>query len=192
MHPIKQDVLRELGLYTRAADTGASTAFSLTRFLTPYLAASEDLSIFCDCDFLFTADIRTIVDQLEPDKAVHVVQHEYTPRQAMKMDGHRQVAYPRKNWSSFIVFNGAHPALKSLTPQLVNAATPAFLHRFSWLADHAIGSLDRTWNFLVGEYDAPADPPCAIHYTNGGPWFDNCQDVDYADLWLAARRALPS
>jgi hypothetical protein len=26
-----------------------------------------------------------------------------------------------------------------------------------------------------------------IHYTNGGPWFDEWQDCDYADLWLHER-----
>ena len=26
--------------------------------------------------------------------------------------------------------------------------------------------------------------PAAVHYTRGGPWFDDWKDVDYADLWL--------
>ncbi|TAN10704.1 MAG: glycosyltransferase, partial [Rhizobiaceae bacterium] len=25
--------------------------------------------------------------------------------------------------------------------------------------------------------------PNAVHYTSGGPWFKNWQDVAYADLW---------
>ncbi|MBV9993352.1 MAG: glycosyltransferase [Alphaproteobacteria bacterium] len=195
--PLRQTMLRELGLYTRAVETGASTEFTLTRFLTPYLAAHEGWSVFVDCDFLFTADIFALLDTLDATKAIHVVKHDYTPRQSIKMDGKAQAVYPRKNWSSFIVFNGAHDRVKALTPELVNSAPPAFLHRFSWVPDdEAIGAVPLEWNFLVGEYDKTPRPPAAIHYTNGGPWFDNCRDVDYADLWnaehdlvLAGRRA---
>lgn len=190
VHPIRQDVLRELGLYVRPPDAGSATAFSLTRFLTPYLAAGNEPSIFVDCDFLFTVDVRTVLDGLDRQKAVHVVKHDYVPRQSQKMDGRVQSAYPRKNWSSFIVFNGAHPGVKALTPEVVNAATPAHLHRFAWLDDDEIGGLDRTWNFLVGEYEAPEAPPKAIHYTNGGPWFERCRDVDFASLWLDEFNAL--
>lgn len=190
VYPLKQDSLRELGLYSRPADRGAATAFSLTRFLTPYLAAADDWCIFVDCDFVFTRDVWQVLEGIEAGKAVHVVKHDYTPSQSVKMDGRVQATYPRKNWSSFILFDGRHPKVKALTPEVVNTQTPAFLHRFSWLADEEIGALDRTWNFLVGEYDPPAENPAAIHYTNGGPWFENCQDVDFADIWLAEHRAV--
>lgn len=187
VHPLKQTTLRELGLYTRGEDK-ASTEFSLTRFLTPYLAAHDGWSLFVDCDFLFTRDVHDVLDGLSADKAVYVVQHDYTPSQAIKMDGKQQTVYPRKNWSSFILFNGAHPDVKALVPGVVNNQPPAYLHRFSWVSgDDLIGSLPLEWNFLEGEYRKPADVPAAIHYTNGGPWFENWQDVDYADLWLAER-----
>lgn len=190
VHPLRQDLLRELGLYTRPPDIGAATAFSLTRFLTPYLAADDGLSVFVDCDFLFTVPLTDVLGALAPGCAVHVVPHQYAPRRSTKMDGRAQTAYPRKNWSSFIVFDGAHPKVKALTPAVVNSATPAHLHRFGWLEDRDIGRLDVTWNFLVGEYD-PVDPaPAAIHYTNGGPWFAGCEDVDYADLWREEARRL--
>lgn len=185
--PLRQASLRELGLYTRAIDARASTEFSITRFLTPFLAATDGWSIFTDCDFLFTADIRSLAASLDPRKAVHVVKHDYTPALAIKMDGKAQHVYPRKNWSSFIAFNGAHPAVRALTPAAVNAAEPAYLHRFAWVEDEDIGTLDRGWNFLVGEYPKPRSLPQAIHYTNGGPWFDNHVNVDYGDLWLAER-----
>jgi hypothetical protein len=191
VHPLRQEALRELGLYTRAADLPASTAFSLTRFLTPYLAAHDGWSLFADCDVLFTTDVRRMIQGADPARAVHVVQHDYVPRQAVKMDGQVQAAYPRKNWSSVMLFNGAHPAVRALTPEVVNSATPAQLHRFHWLADDdAIGALDPAWNFLVGEYEPPARVPFGIHYTNGGPWFTETQEVDYAGLWEAERRML--
>lgn len=187
VYPLKQGTLRELGLYTRPQDKGATTEFSLTRFLTPYLAAHEGWSIFVDCDFLFTKDIYDLQPLLAPDKAIAVVQHDYQPAQAIKMDGKSQTTYPRKNWSSFIAFNGANPHVKALTPAVVNNESPAFLHRFTWAPDAEIGALPLGWNFLVGEYPLPAEVPSAIHYTNGGPWFENCRDVDYADLWTAER-----
>lgn len=188
--PLKQSAVRELGLYTREADKGSSTEFSLTRFLTPYLAAYDGWSIFVDCDFLFTTDVFALLEQLDPAKAAYVVQHDYTPAQTIKMDGRTQSIYPRKNWSSFIVFNGAHPQVKALTPEIVNSASPAHLHRFGWLSDDVLGSLPPTWNFLVGEYEKTITLPAAIHFTNGGPWFDNCRNVDYAELWLAERDAM--
>jgi hypothetical protein len=187
VYPLRQSALRELGLYTRPLDAKASTEFSITRFLTPFLAAYEGWSIFTDCDFLFTTDIRKIMRSLDPSKAIHVVQHDYTPALAIKMDGKAQHVYPRKNWSSFIAFNGAHPSVKALTPDVVNAAEPAYLHRFNWVDDKDIGGLDLAWNFLVGEYPKPKAVPAAIHYTNGGPWFDNHVNVDYGDLWVAER-----
>lgn len=191
IYALKQQTVRELGLYTRPYDSTSTTEFSLTRFLTPYLAASEGWTVFVDCDFLFTDDLARMVSTLDRTKAVHVVQHDYQPRGSGKMDNQSQTAYPRKNWSSFMVFNGSHPDVKALTPPVVNSASPAFLHRFSWTSDEAIGSLPLGWNFLVGEYEKPDQVPPAIHYTLGGPWFPNCQHVDYADLWLAERDRLP-
>lgn len=185
--PLRQPQLRELGLYTRPNDDSASTEFSLTRFLTPYLADSAEWSVFVDCDFLFTADLRAMVEALDPRKAVYVVQHDYQPRYQKKMDGLTQTRYPRKNWSSLMVFNGNHPAVRALTPRVVNGASPAHLHRFAWLEDDAIGALPQTWNFLVGEFDPPPEAPSAIHFTNGGPWFPEWTDVPYADLWHAER-----
>ena len=187
IYPLKQNTLRELGLYTRPADK-ASTEFSLTRFLTPYLAAHGGWTIFCDCDFLYTTDVTKVLDYADRSKAAYVVKHDYVPKNAVKMDAQAQTTYPRKNWSSFILFNNAHPLVKALTPEVVNTESPAFLHRFSWIPDdELIGELPLTWNFLEGEYPKPEKTPEVIHYTNGGPWFSNWQDVDYADLWVAEK-----
>lgn len=191
VHPIKQAAVRELGIYTRPIDTSATTEFSLTRFLTPYLSCQKDgWVIFSDCDFLYTTDVAEVLDDLDPSMAIYVVQHEYEPSHDIKMDGKKQTRYPRKNWSSFIVFNCAHPDVQALTPGVVNSVTPAYLHRFEWISDQSqIGSLDLDWNFLEGEYPKPEKTPRVIHYTNGGPWFDEWQDVDYADLWRAEEAA---
>jgi len=183
--PIRQSALRELGLYTRPFDPMSSTEFSLTRFLTPYLAAQSGWVVFCDCDFLYTADIRQVFEGLDPSKALYVVKHDYMPSHDVKMDGKQQTSYPRKNWSSFMVINCSHPDVRALSPSIVNSAPPAFLHRFNWIRDdNDIGELPHEWNFLEGEYSRPATVPKVIHYTNGGPWFDECKDVDFGDLWL--------
>jgi len=187
--PLRQPELRAAGLYLRPIDPGASTEFSLTRFLTPHLAGPEGWSLFADCDILFTTDLRRILVGVDPSLAVHVVQHDYVPRQSVKMDGQVQAAYPRKNWSSLMLFNNAHPAVRALTPAVVNAATPGYLHRMEWVQG-AIGALDPAWNFLVGESEPPAQTPFGIHYTNGGPWFAETTDVNFAQLWTVERRMM--
>jgi hypothetical protein len=188
--PLIQSELRKQGLYTREIDTKAATEFSLTRFLTPTLAGNEGYAIFVDCDFLFLTDIRGVLDQIDPSKAVSVVQHDYRPTDTHKMDGCIQHVYPRKNWSSFIVFNCAHPGVRALTPSVVNSAEPSYLHRFSWLNDSEIGELDKGWNYLEGWYPAQYDKLNAVHYTLGGPWFEHKGDCDFADLWLKEERQL--
>jgi hypothetical protein len=124
-------------------------------------------------------------------KAVYCVQHDYTPKETTKMDGAVQTSYPRKNWSSLMLFNCDHPAVRALTPEVVNRETGAFLHRMQWVADEDIGSLPVAWNWLEGWNEKPAQgTPNAVHFTRGGPWFDNWQNVDYGDLWRAEREAL--
>jgi len=181
--PLKQSVLRNAGIYARPNDALASTEFSLTRFLVPYLSGYQGFSIFVDCDFLFTEDINSIMRGVDPAKAVHVVKHEYAPKSAVKMDGKIQHQYPRKNWSSLVVFNCAHPANQVLTPELVNTESPQFLHRFSWLEDDQIGSLSHEWNYLAGWY-TDLKTPKAIHFTEGGPWFEEHEGCEFSKLWL--------
>ncbi len=181
--PLVQSDLRDRGLYTRAIDTKGSTEFSLTRFLTPFLAGKRGHAIFVDCDFLFLADIREVINEIDPLKAVSVVKHDYNPSELVKMDGCKQYQYPRKNWSSFMMFNLENPAVWKLTPGLVNSAHPSFLHRFLWLADENIGALDKGWNYLEGWYPTEYDRIRAVHYTRGGPWFSHMNDCGFAEEW---------
>ena len=180
--PLKQKQLRIRGLYTRE-ETAVSTEFAFTRFLTPHLSDYSGWSLFIDCDFLFTKDVAELYNMRDDQYALMCVKHDYVPKDSVKMDGQKQVAYPRKNWSSCILWNCGHESNQILTPQIVNSESGAFLHRFQWLDDREIGELPLEWNWLEGEYDKPENPPAVIHYTNGGPWFEECQDVDYADLW---------
>ena len=185
--PLKQDELRARNLFTRDLDPLASTEFTYTRFLMPYLDGYKGWALFCDCDFLWTRDVAQLFAEADDSKAILCVQHDYQPTERTKMDGKIQTNYPRKNWSSMMLMNCAHPANAALTPEIVNKETGAFLHRFQWLDDTLNGGVHHTWNWLEGWYDKPADgqPPAAIHYTRGGPWFKEWQDVDYGDLWTA-------
>ena len=184
--PLKRDELIKQGLYTRDEGGNVSTEFAYTRFLTPHLAGYKGWALFIDCDFLFTRDVAELFSLADPQYAVMCVQHDYTPSAAIKMDGQKQVAYPRKNWSSCVLWNCGHPANAIITPDIVNTETGAFLHRFQWLPDNLIGELPLEWNWLEGEYEKPEQIPAVIHYTNGGAWFKECQNVDYVQEWLDA------
>lgn len=175
-------------LYKRDIDPLASTEFTYSRFLVPALNNYNGWAIFCDCDFIFFEDISNILVDIDQSKAVYCVQHDYAPKEKHKMDGQKQTIYPRKNWSSFILFNCSHPSNKKLSVDLVNAETGSFLHQFKWLEDHEIGSLDERWNWLEGWTSNHNDKkPYAVHYTRGGPWFDEWQDVEFASEWTKER-----
>ena len=184
--PLKQQELRDSKLYTRDVDTLASTEFTFTRFLVPHLANYKGWALFVDCDFVFVDDIQKLFNlTINQDYAVMVVQHDYFPKNTVKMDGKTQHVYPRKNWSSLILFNCEHPSNAVLTPDLVNRATGAFLHRFQWLKDEEIGCISPEWNWLVGWYEEPRHgTPKAIHYTEGGPWFPNYMNCQYGAVWV--------
>lgn len=182
--PIRQEELRARGLYWRAQDPLASTEFTYTRFLTPLLTGYAGHALFCDCDFLWTADIAELLALVDPGKAVSCVHHNYDPPEATKMQGAVQTRYPRKNWSSLMVFNCAHPSVRSLDAACVNSQSGAYLQRLAWAADDDIGAIPETWNWLEGWCKtAPGEIPKAIHFTRGGPWFDKWQDVQFAGLW---------
>ena len=175
------------GLYTRARGPTESTEFSLTRFLVPALSDYRGWSMFIDCDMLCRADIAELaaLAKASDDKAVLVCKHDYVPKTERKFLDQVQTKYPRKNWSSVMLFNNAR--CTALTRDYVNTASGLDLHRFNWLKDEQIGSIPLEWNWLVGEYDY--NPAAKIvHYTLGGPYFDEYRNCDYAAEWFEERR----
>ena len=188
VYSLKIEELIAKKLYFRPVDPLASTQFTYSRFLVPALMNYKGWAIFCDCDFIFFDDVSKILASLDPSKAIYCVQHDYTPKERHKMDGQKQTLYPRKNWSSFIVYNCDHPSNKKLTPKTVNSESGAFLHQFKWLKDSEIGSLDERWNWLEGwTSNHNSNSPYAVHYTRGGPWFQEWQDVEFANEWIIER-----
>jgi lipopolysaccharide biosynthesis glycosyltransferase len=189
--PLKQHKLRKEGVYWREIDKLASTEFTFTRFLIPELNKFQGWALFIDCDFVFLDDIKKLFDHVDDRYAVMCAQHDYTPKSGVKMDGQQQTQYPRKNWSSMMLINCAHPSNRCVTKEFVNDQykTGAYLHRFSWLQDSEIGKLSHEWNWLVGLYKEPVDgSPQALHYTDGGPWFPEYEDCEYANEYYKVER----
>jgi hypothetical protein len=116
------------GVFTRERHSLQSTDFAFTRFLTPHLSGYEGWSLFTDCDMLVLDDIANLWALRDDRYAVMVVKHDHRPREAVKFLGQPQTAYPKKNWSSVMLFNNTR--CRALTPEYVNTATGLELHQF--------------------------------------------------------------
>ena len=112
--------------------------------------------------------------------------HNYSPINKIKMDNKTQILYPRKNWSSLMLFNCCHPSNKKITKELVNNSnfSGQYFHRLSWLKDEEIGTISHEYNWLVNWHQEPVDgKPKILHYTEGGPWLNEYKNTDYAEIW---------
>ena len=182
-------MLKELaGVLTRERHPLQSTDFSFSRFLTPFLSDYADWSVFMDCDMLVLDDIARLFALRDERYAVMVVKHDHVPREQKKFLDQPQTPYQKKNWSSVMLFNNSR--CRALTPEYVNTASGLELHQFKWLADDGlIGEVPPRWNHLVG-YHAPRSDASLVHYTLGGPYFDEYRDCEYADEWRRERDAM--
>lgn len=151
----------------------------------------EGWAIFADGDMLCMDDIAKLWALQDDSKAVMVVKHNYQSRFKEKYVGTSlhtcNVSYPRKNWSSVVLWNCSHPANKALTPEYVMSATGRQLHRFEHLKDEEIGELPMEWNWLVTEYEYNPHAKLA-HYTLGVPGMKHYQACDYSMAWHLARK----
>jgi lipopolysaccharide biosynthesis glycosyltransferase len=159
-----------------------SNDFVYSRFLTPYLNEFDGWAIFADGDMICQADLKELIGMADPNKALMVVKHDYQTKASIKYLGNINENYPRKNWSSVILWNCSHPKHKILTPEFVSNQTGKFLHRFSWLDDNDIGELPVEWNWLACEYEKNTEAKL-IHYTLGTPCFKDFRDTDMAEIW---------
>ena len=172
-------------VFTRERNPLQTTEFSFSRFLAPALAGFEGWSLFMDCDMLMRADIAELWALRDDRYAVMCVKHDYQPKVDTKFLGQTQTKYEKKNWSSVMLFNNAK--CKALTPEYVNTATGLQLHQFKWLENEdLIGEVPVTWNYLVNEYERRDDAKL-VHFTDGGPYFDEYKDDDYSEEWFAMR-----
>jgi lipopolysaccharide biosynthesis glycosyltransferase len=162
--------------------TDGGNKFIYSRFLTPYLMNFSGWAIFADGDMVCQADISELWSLRDKTKAVQVVKHDYKTKVAKKYLGNKNEDYPKKNWSSFILWNCSHPKNALLTPEFIQGQPGSYLHSFSWLGDDLIGGLDAEWNWLAIEY--PENPNAKlIHYTLGTPCFKDYADEPMSDVW---------
>jgi lipopolysaccharide biosynthesis glycosyltransferase len=166
--------------------TDGSNHFIYTRFLVPYLCDFAGHAVFIDGDMIVRGDIAELWAQRDATKDVQVVKHDYQTRMPIKYLGSKNENYPRKNWSSVILWNCNSFPNRRLTPDFVQHATGSELHRFSWLEDHRIGELPPEWNWLPDEYGANPDAKL-LHYTLGTPCFQEFADTPQGNEWHRER-----
>jgi lipopolysaccharide biosynthesis glycosyltransferase len=184
--PLALPLLRD---YTETHKDG-SNSFIYSRFLVPYLRQFQGWALFADGDMLCRADISELWRMRDDSKAAMVVQHSYRTKYHRKYIGTSMEThnpdYPRKNWSSLVLWNCNHPSNSVLTPRYVSEQPGSHLHRFAWLAEDEIGELPATWNWLVGEYEHLPDAKL-VHYTLGVPGIAAYSKCDHAAEWIRTR-----
>jgi len=173
--------LANLGGYAETHDDG-SNQFIYSRFLVPHLMGYRGWALFVDGDMLLRDDVAKLFALKDESKAVMCVHHDYKTKQKVKYLGAPNQDYPRKNWSSVVLWNCGHPANAGVTPEFVMGATGAQLHRFTWLDDDLIGALPKEWNWLPDEFGANPEAKL-LHWTLGTPCFHECAHVPMAVEW---------
>jgi lipopolysaccharide biosynthesis glycosyltransferase len=159
-----------------------SNDFTYSRFLVPYLCDFLGHAIFADGDMICRADIAELWRMRDFSAAAQVVKHKYRTKAPRKYLGARNEDYPRKNWSSLVLWNCSHFVNRQLTPETVGKMTGTDLHRFSWIPDERLGALPKEWNWLVSEY--PENPDAKLlHYTLGTPCFRDYANCPQAADW---------
>jgi lipopolysaccharide biosynthesis glycosyltransferase len=162
--------------------TDGSNQFIYSRFLLPHLMDYNGWAIFIDGDMIIRDDIAELYNLQNNDYSVMVVKHDYKTKSNTKYLGSKNEDYPRKNWSSVVLWNCGHIKNKILTPELIQKSNGSYLHRFSWLTDNDIGSLPIEWNWLPDEYGENNNAKL-LHYTLGTPCFDEFNNTTQASEW---------
>ena len=163
-----------------------SNNFTYDRFLVPYLCDFKGWALWIDgADMLVLGDVNEIKPP-ELGCAVYVVKHDYKTKHPRKYVGTSIEAdnsdYPRKNWSSVILWDCGHYMNKWLYPSFINEHDGSYLHRFGWLPDERVGELPIEWNWLADEYGENEEAKI-LHWTAGIPGFTHYAHTPHAPLW---------
>jgi hypothetical protein len=166
-----------------------TNAFIFSRYLVPLMCNFSGWAIFADGDMVVDCDIAELWAHRQFNNiAVSVVKHDYKTRNPRKYIGtpieNDNVDYPRKNWSSVMLWNCGHFANRCLTPGYVRDSGGEHMHRFKWLRDSQIGALPSDWNHLVGE--DPPGPAKLDHYTLGVSGIRHYADDSGSWRWHSA------
>ena len=156
--------------------------FVYSRFLSPFLNNFDGWAIYADGDMVCQADILELLKLKDDSKEVMVAKHNYQTKQSKKYFNNKNENYPKKNWSSVILWNCSHPKNKILTPEFIQNQSGKFLHRFSWLDEDEIGEIPLEWNWLALEYPENKEAKI-IHYTLGTPCLKEYKDTNMSDIW---------
>jgi hypothetical protein len=200
---LDHNALRKDGIYWKARTDDEATEFSRTRFLTPYLADYRGPVLFADgADMICKADVVELFESVPIGCDVGVVKHNYDPLNETKFGAYKakQSRYPRKNWSSLMLFWANTSACKRLTPRYVSEATGAELHQLKWITNtqspfykpgnddaiiaNRVFGLDEAWNWIPGHSSERVNFADAkiVHWTEGTP-AQGCK-VDHEELWF--------
>jgi lipopolysaccharide biosynthesis glycosyltransferase len=166
--------------------TDGSNQFIYSRFLVPHLTDYTGHAIFIDGDMIVRDDISKLWQLRDFSMDVQVVKHNYKTRQAVKYLGAKNEDYPRKNWSSVILWNCQSFPNRKLTPDFIQKSTGAELHRFTWIDDSRIGELPIEWNWLPDEF-GPNEDAKLLHYTLGTPSFHEFATTPMGSEWHKER-----
>ena len=166
--------------------TDGSNHFIYSRFLVPHLMRYTGHAIYIDGDMILRDDINKLWELRDATKDVQVVKHDYQTKMTEKYLGSKNENYPRKNWSSVILWNCQNHPNKKLTPEYIQKSSGAHLHRFEWIDDERIGELPAEWNWLPDEYGANPDAKL-LHYTLGTPSFHEFATTPMGDEWHRER-----
>jgi lipopolysaccharide biosynthesis glycosyltransferase len=159
-----------------------SNDFIYSRFLVPYLMDYQGFALFADGDMTCNVDIAELWKLRDYTMAVQVVKHDYKTKHPVKYLGAKNEDYPRKNWSSLILWNCGNYANRKLTPGYIENHSGQYLHRFSWIPEDRIGNLPIEWNWLDMEYD-PNPDAYLTHHTVGSPCFKGYEDQPSGKEW---------
>jgi lipopolysaccharide biosynthesis glycosyltransferase len=143
-------------------------------------------AIYIDGDMILRDDIVNLWQLYEPTRSVQVVKHNYQTQSAVKYLGNSNESFPRKNWSSVILWNCAAEEHQILTPKFVAQTPGSYLHRFTWVNDDKIGALPVEWNWLPDEFGANFEAKL-LHYTLGTPCFNEYATSPQAEEWHKER-----
>jgi len=182
-------------LWDPISEAPMTTSHAIARFFLPLLMGKApprrpfgQWALFVDGDVLVRTDLAVLRGLADEHFGLQCVKHRHEGSEERKKGGMVQTAYSRKNWSSVMLWNLAHPAHRELGLTLLNNAPGRDLHRFCWLKDAEIGSLPPSWNHLVGVND-PNPAADLVHFTLGMPYVPGYEEAEHAEEW---RRAEPT
>lgn len=165
-----------------------SNAFSLSRFLVPWMMGFKGHAIFVDsADMVMLGDVAELDKLFDPKFAVQVVKHpDYTSQHERKYIGTdmecAQSNYSRKNWASVMVLNCEHSGWFGLTPKAIELKTSMQLLQLQDFLDSEIGELPKEWNVLVDEGQELKGAKI-LHWSAGLPTFRHYRNARASQDW---------